>query len=236
MRRAILPAILAMLSISVVSVSAQSTGRGSGEATIEELYLQSTEIRIINEQARNGDREMKIMALENIQEMIDAGRRSTGAPDAHYVLDYLAGEGIGHEIRENRRLINYYPEVRRRAANLLGKLGGENSKDSLLKILLSDNESMVLAEAAYALGQIGLNDNDEVTEILADVILSQDILNPDNNFAFASLLAYQKIARKNGGIDDPSAFEAIIRIAQGNYIKDVRMKAVQVLNELRTYN
>ncbi|MBT3275735.1 MAG: HEAT repeat domain-containing protein, partial [Spirochaetales bacterium] len=57
----------------------------------------------------------------------------------------------------------------------------------------------------------------------------------DNNFAFASLLAFEKLAASNGGLNDATAFEAIIHIAQGNYIKKVRLKAVQVLDSLRDY-
>jgi HEAT repeat protein len=205
------------------------------ELTIEELYLQNAEIRIIREQAASQDRDMKLLALENVQEMLDGGKLSTGAPEAHFVLDYLSGEGLSHQVTENKRLINYYPEVRRRAVNLLGQLGGENSQQTLVTVLYNDIEPMVMAEAAYALGQLGSNENNEVSQAIANVILIQDGVTPDNNFAFASLLAFEKLAAANGGLNDSTAFEAIIRIAQGNYIKKVRLKAVQVLDKLRDY-
>lgn len=147
----------------------------------------------------------------------------------------LSGEGQTREIRENSRLINYFPEVRRRSANLLGQLGGERSKESLVKVVLTDIEPMVMSEAAYALGVLGLNNDNEASQAIAFAVLSQDGVIPDNNFAFASLLAFQKLAEANNGLNDPSAFEAIIRIAQGNYIKKVRLKAVEVLNSLRKY-
>ena len=205
------------------------------ELTIEELYLQNAELRIIREQAVAQERDMKLLALDNIQEMLDEGKLSTGAPEAHFVLDYLSGEGLTHQVTENRRLINYYPEVRRRAVNLLGQLGGATSQATLVYVLYNDIEPMVMAEASYALGQLGNNEDNMASRAIANVILFEDYSLPDNNLAFASLLAFEKLAAANGGLNDPAAFEAIIRIAQGNYIRTVRLKAVQVLDSLRQY-
>ncbi len=227
--------VFSVIIILVLTGTAQIGFSQERELTIEELYLQNAEIRIIREQAASQDRDMKLLALESIQEMLDQGKLSTGAPEAHFVLDYLSGEGLSHQITENRRLVNYYPEVRRRAANLLGQLGGENAQETLVTLLYNDIEPMVMAEAAYALGQLGNNENNTVSQTIANVILIQDGVGPDNNFAFASLLAFEKLAAANGGLNDSSAFEAIIRIAQGNYIKKVRLKAVQVLDKLRQY-
>jgi hypothetical protein len=94
---------------------------------------------------------------------------------------------------------------------------------------------MVLAEAAYALGVIGINENNQVSRSLASVVLSQDAIAPDNNFAFASLLAFEKIAQSNSGINDPLTYEAVIRVAQGSYIRSVRLKALEVLDLLKTF-
>ena len=226
---------LAVFLILVFAATAQIGYSQERELTIEELYLQNAEIRIIREQAVTQDRDMKLLALENIQEMLDDGKLSTGAPEAHFVLDYLAGEGLNHQVRENRRLVNYYPEVRRQATNLLGQLGGENAQTTLVLVLYNDIEPMVKAEAAYALGQLGANEDNMASQAIANVILLEEYALPDNNLAFASLLAFEKLAAANGGLNDSAAFEAIIRIAQGNYIKKVRLKAVQVLDSLRRY-
>lgn len=226
---------LSVLLILVFAAIAQLGYSQETELTIEELYLQNAEVRIVREQAVSQDRDMKLLALENIQEMLDDGKLSTGAPEAHFVLNYLSGEGLTHTVTENGRLTNYFPEVRRRAVNLLGQLGGENSQETLISVLLNDVEPMVMAEAAYALGQLGNNEDNFASQAIANVILFEDIALPDNNLAFASLLAFEKLAAANGGLNDPTAFEAIIRIAQGNYIRKVRLKAVQVLDSLRQY-
>ncbi len=225
-------AVITLFTLLLIPVMAQQS---SGELTIEELYLQNAEIRLIREQAILQDRDSKLAALENIQDMLNQGRLSQGAPEAHVILEYLAGEGVTRTIKESNRLINYYPEVRRRAVNLMGQLGGEQAQQSLIDVLLLDDEPMVLAEAAYALGTLGINDNNKTSRALAAVLLSRDAVAPDNNFAFASLLAFEKLAEANNGLDDPLAFEAIVRIAQGNYIRSVRLKAVEVIDLLRSY-
>jgi len=232
MKKGRIIAAFVLLGFALSPIAAQDR---SGDLTIEELYLQNAEIRLIREQAVMDDRDSKLVALENIQEMLDGGRLSEGAPEALFILDYLAAEGLSRTVKENNHLVNYYPEVRRRAVNLLGQVGGEGAKDSLIDVLLTDVEPMVLAEAAYALGTLGLNQNNETTRALAHVLLSQDIVAPDNNFAFASLLAFEKIAEANNGIDDTLTFEAIIHIAQGSYIRSVKLKAVEVLDLLRSY-
>jgi len=217
----------------------QQSGSETGPLTIEQLFLQiSPEIKLIRVQAFTEDRDTKLDALEDIQSMINEGRLSAeapGAPEAHFILDYLASEGMTRTVRESSRLINYYPEVRRRAVNLLGKLGGAGATDSLIQALVTDIEPMVLAEAAYALGTIGENTDNQTSQALARVVLSQDVVAPDNNLAFASLLAFEKIAESNGGLNDALAFHAIIRIAQGNYIRSVRLKAIEVIDVLRSY-
>ncbi len=236
MKRFISIALILILGITCSAFAQDSRSSGDGaETTVEELYLRNMEIRIIREQAVTLDRDIKLLALKSIEEMIDDGKVSSGDPETHYVLDYLANEGIGHMVRENNRLVNNFPIVRKEACALLGELGGENSVNTLVLIMSNDNEPMVLSEAAYALGVIGLNEDNMVSSAIADAVLRQDALNPSDNFAYAALLAFQKIAVSNNGLRDPAAIRAVIAITQGNYIREVKTKANDVLNEMRKY-
>jgi hypothetical protein len=136
-------------------------------------------------------------------------------------------------VRENKRQINYFPEVRRRAANMLGKLGTPEAQKALINVLLGDDEPMVKAEAAYGLGTIGLNDNNETTQALAFAFDKEDPGKPDNNYAFAVALAMEKLGKKSGGVKDPAAYRTLVKIAQGNYIRSVKLKAMQVLDSMK---
>lgn len=224
-----------LLLLSIVLPIAVSAQEEDGEITVEERYLESIEIGIIREQAVTLDRDSKLLALDNLQEMVDDGKIDENSAEALYLLDYLAMEGIARQVRMQGRLINYFPMVRRKAANILGQVGGETAKNTLLDVLESDSETMVKSEAVYALGQIGINENEEVARAIAYEIMNQNVVAPDDNYAFATLLAFEKLAEANNGIQEPAVFLALIQIAQGNYIKTVREKALEVMDSLRRY-
>ena len=206
------------------------------EITVEELYLRQLEFQILKEKAFSGDREMKDLVLDDIEAMLAEDSIGEDNNEVEFILQYLGMEGTTNTVIEGRRLINNFPEIRRRAAELLGKIGGEPAKDALLTMVLRDNEPMVKAEAAYALGTIGLNPNNEVVRALSYALDAQDFTRPDDNFAFAVLLAFEKIAEKNGGINEPEVFKILVQIAQGGYVRKVRAKALQVLDLLRNPN
>ena len=205
------------------------------DLTVEELYLQNVEIGIIREQAVTTSRDSKLLALDNLQELVDEGKVDQDSVEALYLLDYLAMEGVDRVIRMNGRVINYFPMVRKQACNILGQIGGDTSKDILLDSLSDEVEPMVMAEAAYALGEVGLDENGEVSRALAFQLISQNVTAPDDNFAFAVMLAYEKLAAANNGIREPSVYLSPIQAAEGNYIKPVRDKALQVMDSLRDY-
>ena len=172
--------------------------------------------------------------------MFSDGKIKKGDPAIHNILDSLSGEGIKSVVTENRRKINYYPEVRRRACKLLGELGGEISRDTLIDITQKDDETMVLSQAVYALGIIGLNENNQALEAIAQVIdADANKLRVDDNLAIASLLAIEKIAKKNGGFEeepDPFfIFRSIIKIKEGNYSPNVKKWADMLLDRLKNY-
>ena len=235
-------AILTAASVSAQNASqpassgASASTASSGGQTIEELYLKNVAMRVVREQATDLNRDSKLLALASIREMINSGSVTKDSATTLDVLGYLANEGTAREVMENNVQINNFPEVRRQACNLLGEIGGQKADDILMQVMLQDSEPMVLSEAAYALGQIGLNKDGAVSKRIADVVMRQTIVKPDNNFAFASLLAFEKLAKKNNGLSDPASFQAIVKISQGPYIRTVKEKALQVLDELKKYS
>ncbi len=214
-----------------IPLSAQKK-TGDKELTIEELFLKSVEFQIVREKAFSEDFDMKMSALDDLDKKINDGSVGDNAAQVQFVLEYLSMEGTARMVRENKRQINYFPEVRRRAAGMLGKLGTPEAQKALINVLLGDNEPMVKAEAAYGIGSIGLNENNEATQALAFAYDKEDPSKPDNNYAFAVALAMEKLGKKTG-VKDPAAYRTLVKIAQGNYIRSVKLKAMQVLESMK---
>jgi HEAT repeat protein len=211
----------------------ESKPSGSKELTIEEMFLQNIEFQILRERAFSDDRELKMGVLDDLDKKITDGSIGDSKIQVEFVLEYLAMEGTTHTVREDGRLVNDFPDVRRRAANMLGKLGGPESTRALMTVLLSDNEPMVKAEAVYGLGVIGINDANETVNAIAFAFDREDPTKPDNNYAYAIVLAIEKLSQKVGGIKDPAAYRTLVKIAQGNYLRTVKNKALQVLETLK---
>jgi len=210
---------------------------GDGPLTIEDLYLeQDVDIRIIDSQASSSSRATKSLALQTLQAMLEDGRISPGHPEIVPILRGLALEGTGRKVRQGSpTVVNDFPEIRRSSAQLLGQIGGEDARDALIKVLRDDNEPMVLAEAVYALGLIGSNENNQVTIAIAQMLRNQNSReNPDNNLAYASLLALERIAAATDGIDDVMVIDAVLDIVgHGAYLRFVRLKATETLYHMR---
>ena len=222
--------IVVLFAVLLAMVMAQ-TPLSAQELTVEQSYLQeSVETVIIREQSRSNSRDNKLVALEYIGNAISRGSQSE---ELQATLDYLSLEGFLYVTRENGRVVNNFPDVRRQAATYLGQLGTPEAKNTLIKMLNADNESMVVSEAIRSLGVIGLNENNEVSTMIVWTFNRFDALLPDNFLAFSTLDALERLAIANNGLRDPLAFEAILLISENySYISPVRTRARDLLNNL----
>ncbi len=233
--RATLAAIFAVALLGAAFAQGQPAAQPAkpGEKTVEESYLQeSLETLIIKEQAQADNKDMKLVALQYAKQAIDAGRRNE---EIRKSLEYMALESTNVIVRSAGvgRVTNNYPDIRAKACEYLGEFPTVESKDALVRVVLAEAEPMVLSSAIRSLGKIGMNDADEVTQDIAFIVRRFDVLAPDNSLAYAALVALRGIAEKNKGIKDPSAIQAVMRIASGNYITPVRNEAAKLLDDLR---
>jgi hypothetical protein len=222
--------LLLILAASALGAQA-TTGK---ELTIEQKFLRTIEMQILKEQAADPSYDSKMLALDALDKKVAGGPLGDVADDVEYVLEYLALEGTGRIARENHRQVNNYPDVRRRATELLGKVRTAESKDALIFVLLNDEEPMVKAQAAYSLGELGMNDQNEVVAALVFAVDRQDNTRVDNNWGYAMVLAFEKLAKSTGGLKDPAAFRALVKISQGNYLATVKAKALAVLEAMKS--
>jgi len=222
--------LLVTVAIIIPTATAQSQRR---ELTPEESYLQSSiEIMIIRETARSYTREQKFIALEYIGEALARGNTND---EIRQTLEFLSREGRASTARENGRIVNNFPDVRRQSAKYLGQIGTEEARKNLIEIIQFENEESVLQEVIKSLGDIGANPNNETVIHISWVMNRYNTLKPDNLMALATIDAFEKIARKNGGINSPEAIRTLILISEGLYVTPVKERAKQLLAELRTY-
>ena len=185
--------------------------------------------------AENG-RSDKLKALEFLRGMVDKGKVTDKNTDVIDLLEELGSEGTTKQVVENRRIINDFPDVHREAAELLGQVGGNQSREVLLNMAIKDKEPMVVSEAVYSLGLIGGGDQGpRVEAVITNLVKSQDVIRPDSNFAYAAVSALEMLGKANNGKVSQEVFAALIRIQNGNYIRAVREKATQVLDGFTKY-
>jgi hypothetical protein len=227
---------VALVGLCTVLTTVPAQQQNSGqqrEMSVEESYLQqSVELMVIREQSHADTREMKLLALQYIGEAIGRGNNGREIRDA---LEYLGLEGVLNQTREGNRVVNNFPDVRREAARYLGEMGTPEAKDSLLRMLVVDNEPMVLQEVVKSLGRIGLNDNDETVATIAFIVRKFDVRGPDNLLALSAIDAFETLAERNNGIRGTEAINVLMRIAEGRYVRPVQERAKQAINDLRKY-
>jgi len=229
----IIAVALAFLPVMAAAQTQTGSASGSTEMSVEQSYLQeSVELMIIREQSRTDSRDMKMVALEYIGDAIDRGNKGEEISAA---LEFLSLEGVVNVARENGRVVNNFPDVRKAAATYLGKLGTPEAKDILLKMVSRDNEPMVITEAIRSLGTVGVNNPEEVTQIISITVNRFNMFNPDNFLTLSALDAFTKIAAANKGLKDRYVIETIMKISDGPYMAPIRNRAKELLAELRQY-
>ena len=94
---------------------------------------------------------------------------------------------------------------------------------------------MVITAAVRSLGEIGLNDNDDVVNTIAWANKKNAVLNPTSSLALEVLIAYEKIADKVQ--DKGSMIQSVGQIATNyHYVKPVRDRALNLLKKLQASN
>ncbi len=199
------------------------------ETTVEEEYLSTVEDIIITELTAAPDYDSKVVALDYLETAVNDGRAS---PEMAQALHSLAGEGVFKESRTNGRVANNFPDVRARACELLGAIGDDTSRKTLTEVVLADNEPMVTIAAIKALGNIDIENTDEVVNVIAWSEKKFAVVNPTPSLAYEVLNAYEKLA---GNVsDNKDMIRSISAIAVNqSYPKATRDRALKLLNTLK---
>ncbi|MEE1212084.1 MAG: HEAT repeat domain-containing protein [Treponema sp.] len=202
------------------------------ESSVEDEYLSEIDGVVILSLAQSDEYDNKLVAMQFLEDAVENGNASA---DVMKALNQLAGEGISTQARTNGRLMNNYPDIRRRACLALGKVKTEESKNYLVKVTLAENEPMVIAAAVNSLGEIGINGNDEVVDAIAYANRRNQILNPTSSLAFEVIEAYEKLAENTN--NKKIVIDSLTKIAADyHYASPVRSRAMKVLKAINEGN
>jgi hypothetical protein len=227
------PLVITVLFMIITMVWAQRAA-ADDEISVEESYLQqSVENMIIRDQSRTGGRDEKLIAMDYIEDAISRGNTSKEVLDA---LEYLSLDGLMNKTRENGRVTNNFPDIRKRAVMNLGVIGTPEAKNAIIRMVISEPEPMVLTEAFKSLAKIGLNENGETVNAIAWVVNRFESGKGDEQMALSALEAFEILAEKNDGAINNTAITTISRIASSShYSRVIREQARLVMDKLRLY-
>lgn len=153
---------------------------------------------LLFKQALIPNQTMKLQVLEELAMRLQTGGLSSGDRSALYMLKWLVEEGVSDRIHSE--VPRTFPEVRRKAAFLLGALGGSEARGILRRVLLQDPEPMVIAEALHALHRQSLPLTSEESAALIAVFSRHILPKKEANLAYAALLLLR---------DNPPSFDSV---------------------------
>ncbi|MCR5189625.1 MAG: HEAT repeat domain-containing protein [Treponema sp.] len=229
-KKVLISSLLAFFAFSLFAQESQVKKQNNKEeeTSVESEYLNDVDGDIIITLAESDEYDNKLVALQYLQSAIEDGNDSDAVIQA---LDKLAGEGLTNQSRTNGRLTNNFPEIRRQACLLMAQVPTEHTKNTLVSIAVADNEPMVIAAAVKSLGEIGINENDEVVDAIAFANRRNQVLNPTSSLALEVLNAYEALADKTE--NKKTMIDSIARISTDyHYVTPVRQKAYKLLKAI----
>ena len=200
--------------------------------TVEELYLQEDlGIQVLRTQALSPRRDHKEQALETLRTLVEDGAIAPDDSPRIAILRLLATDGSSYQVRTGGRVVYNNPDIRRDAAELLGEVGGPQSRSALLEVIEYEREPMVLSQAIHALGHVGLDDDGRGAVRLARVLNRENAQdNPDNNLMYVTLMSMERLAVDQADQLATSALvNSLIQISTGPYNRLVREQARRTL-------
>ncbi|MDC7219263.1 MAG: HEAT repeat domain-containing protein [Spirochaetales bacterium] len=221
---------LLAVCLAVLPLTAQDDG-----LTVEEAYLQSAKkVQRLKTLAGQEDRDAKLMALQDIERMIEEGKLNGSEEAVVDMLTDMGREGTGRIYMEQGTMKNNFPEVRRKSVELLGEIGGEESRRAITDILGQENEPMVMSEAVVALAKIGPDEDGITLQVMASAMNSQTAMNRDNNFAYAYLTSLEIMNENGHELTDEYLISELVKLfdMRNGYNTVVRKKAMEVFRTL----
>jgi len=184
----------------------QHTGRSGGLTDLEgPTTLALRELAFAEEEA------LKQRALDDVQRHL-AGERFLPVHLAvlEGVLSALSAEGVIVLARRSGAQVPGYPRVRARAYLLLGELGSEGARRTLLDAAAHETDLAARLAAFRALGRIGADPDGELGRLLSREARRPDI---EEALVLGGLEAVARILGEGPGRSAPEDFRALAELA-----------------------
>ncbi len=207
---------------------------GQGQWAFNEAdYLKNLDYLYLREAIVNGDQDVRMEAVEEIGDRIEAGGTERGERYLLHLL-YIALTDGSRRITVNRpAAANDYPAIRRKAAELIGKYGNFQSVELLTQVLAEEKHYDVSAAIISALGSLGTDyDN------LSQWAIYNKVIDDNNGSAYdmlagAAISAIAEINRYTGDLGSGYGYRALQTIYRGKYSAGTRKLAGEVLRSMR---
>lgn len=233
--------IVAMLLIVVsLSLFAQESETITAE---ERFFATSLKVQIIESQANSADRSMKMLAIQDVEQMLedDGTLDENTAGSVVEILNLLGTEGTDRVMIQNGLVINDFPYVRREACRLLGDVGEFNpdmASEALTSIIEVEEEAMVLSQAVLSISRIPYEPNDAMVTLsnISQVMYNQRAVEKDITFANAYLIAVYNLAQNlSNDVEIDDVLQEVLAIAdsRSGYPPSIRATALELLSSLK---
>ena len=255
-RRATLIAVAFLVFITPLPVPAQApdasgaNGDSTGAPTTEDVagadwirlesaqsgrtHPERAEVHILHARATSPDPMLQRQALSRVRTLVEDNDPVSRFPEVTEIISLLvlepyrvARSGGDAEERSSR---TGNPNVRIRALELLGRIGGPQAYEVVVESLRVERDPAVRAAALYVLPRLGVRPGPELPAILSRAIQRSS---DDTASLRAALASVRTLHARYGFMDTPELFTAVIDVAQGPHTATLRRDAFEVLELLR---
>lgn len=174
---------------------------------------------------------MRDRALDTLASLASRGRIDPDDRETIEVVAAIATEGTA------TRVVGAAgnPEERRRAAYILGNIGGQTAQDELFRLIYVENDPYVLAEAVLSLARFEPKDEMRLLPELTGLLDRLSADGSDDNLALAVITAIGTLHREGWGIRDPRLFQELVELIDAPFNATVRRELLALIEELRTF-
>ncbi len=184
---------------------------------------------LLNLMVYSDDPGEKPLALQRLSQLIDSGQLQQDDELTINTLLRLAQQGTAQKNYDNDgNLTNNNFLVRAAACNLMGKLGGNIVKASLVSIMESDNEPTIVAIAMENILKIDPQGSPTLIENIVSNFYKYHYTNRDNALANTFIyVAAAYAANSDGKLLSPALLQAVhdVSLPSNSYTTAIRTKA-----------